>query len=83
MAEARKVATAHYKLVLTLDENEAETLKTVVSFVGGDPYGSRRRFIDNIRIELHKAGVQDLKSPCVDIKDNGIWFDVEELGKAT
>jgi hypothetical protein len=56
MATAEKVP-ANYKVTLTLNQNEVETLRRLLSKVGGDSQKSRRRFINSIASALHMAGV--------------------------
>jgi hypothetical protein len=78
MATAEKVPT-NYKVTLTLNQNEAETLRILLRKIGGNPKTTRRRFVDNISFALNNAGVG-----CVEAKFNpffgtAIWFDIEDV----
>lgn len=46
-------------ITLTLSMKEAEALRSVLSFVGGEPKLSRRGLIDQIDLALSEAGVAD------------------------
>jgi len=78
MATAEKVP-ANYKVTLTLNQNEAETLRRLLSKVGGDPLTTRRRFISSIASALQTAGVN-----YVDVRfdpqfSESIWFGNEDV----
>jgi hypothetical protein len=77
MATAEKVP-ANYKVTLTLNQNEAETLRRLLSKIGGDPKTTRRRFTNSIASALQKAGVN-----YVDVRlapsSESIWFDTENV----
>ncbi len=45
-------------VVLTMTQEEAETLRLLLHHVGGDPYKTRRGHVDAIRKSLDKAGVK-------------------------
>jgi hypothetical protein len=78
MATAEKVPV-NYKVTLTLNQNEAETLRRLLSKVGGDPLTTRRRFISSIASALQMAGVN-----YVDVRfdpqfSESIWFGNEDV----
>jgi hypothetical protein len=76
----KKPVTTDYTLVLTLDKNEAETLYAITGMVGGTPEKSRRRFVDNIRYTLYKAGVADVHVKLDHTETyGGIFFANEEI----
>lgn len=56
MAKATKLAT-DYKIVLELSGKEAEAMRAVFQYVGGDPSLSRRAHIDKVEGALKIAGV--------------------------
>jgi hypothetical protein len=67
-----------YNVVLTLDQNEAETLLAITGRVGGTPENTRRRFVDNIRVALQTAGVQEVIARTLS-SANSIWFAYESI----
>ena len=78
MATAEKLPT-DYKLTLTLNQNEAETLRRLLGKIGGDPKTTRRRFMDNISFALNHAGVK-----YVDVRfdpqfSESLWFGNEDV----
>ncbi len=63
MATAKKVPT--YKIVLELNEKEAEVLKSMVGNVLGS--GEIRNIISNIYFSLHDCGIDAVKDLFTDV----------------
>jgi hypothetical protein len=79
MATATKKATTIYNVTLTLNQNEAETLRRLLSKIGGDLQKSRRRFTNSIASALHMAGV-DYVDVRFDPQFSGsLWFGNEDV----
>jgi hypothetical protein len=81
MAKA-EMKTTGYTLNLTLNQAEAETLRAILSKIGGVAITSRRRFADAMRNALDSAGVAivNVKTPgwCTKIGTHDcIYFDDE------
>ena len=74
----KKIAPVKYNVVLTLDQNEAETLLFITGKVGGSPETSRRRFVDEIRAALQKADVKAVQASC-DEERKSVWFNHEKV----
>lgn len=66
-----------YNIVLTLDQNEAETLLAITGKIGGEPERTRRRFVDSIRRALILAGVNTVDTKFMLSLMNGVWFSTE------
>lgn len=54
-AEKKIVPTPVYDIVLTMSEAEADTLSTILGFVGGDPKKSPRQHTESISKALKQA----------------------------
>lgn len=60
MASARKkskVTEVIESVILTLTQEEAETLHAITYRVGGDPRTTRRKHVDSIRRALTETGI--------------------------
>ena len=79
MATATKESTTSYKVTLTLNQNEAETLRRLLSKVGGDPLTTRRRFISSIASALQTAGVKYVDAQFDPDFSGTLWFGNEDV----
>lgn len=71
----RTVETEVEAVVLTLDRDEAQALRDVLGWVGGDPKLTRRGLTDNVLAALREAGLS-YRSSSVDFDQGtqGIYF---------
>ncbi len=76
MASAEK----HFKVVLTLGEEEAETLLCVCRKIAGEPVTSRRGWMDNIARALEAVGTPDIGDDSVSDRQRTIYF-LDEKGE--
>ncbi len=59
-------------IILSMSEKEAQTLAILLSRVGGDPTGSRRKHADSLRDALYVTGF-NYSTDEPDVKGD-IWF---------
>lgn len=73
-----------FEVMLTLNEQEAQTLADILAKVGGVPETTRRRHASAIAGALEEAGVRfhytqfSCGAPDLHVQGNGLWFEEEK-----